>query len=77
MFEEAKLDEFRQENESRTAFLLRFTISHPHIHTIIVGTQNPDHLNDNVEAAQRGPLSPEAYAEIKKRLESVGLKHGA
>jgi aryl-alcohol dehydrogenase-like predicted oxidoreductase len=77
MFEEAKLDEFRQENESRTAFLLRFTISHPHIHTIIVGTQNPDHLNDNVEAAQRGPLSPETYAEIKKRLESVGLKHGA
>ena len=73
MFEEAKLDEFRQEGESRTAFLLRFTMSHPHIHTIIVGTQNPDHLNDNVEAAQRGPLSPQDYAEVKRRLETVGF----
>jgi len=74
MFEAADLDGFRAENESRTAFLLRFTMSHPHVHTIIVGTQNPDHLTDNVEAAQRGALSPDDYAEVKRRLESVGFK---
>jgi hypothetical protein len=36
--------------------------------TNIVGTKNPAHLADNVTAAARGPLSPETYAEAKRRL---------
>ena len=36
-FDKANLDELREDGESRTAFLLRFTLSHPDIHTIIVG----------------------------------------
>ena len=36
-------------------FLLRFTISHPDMHTTIVGTRNPDHLADNVAAASARP----------------------
>lgn len=75
-FEEAKLDELREEGESRTTFLLRFTMSHPHAHTIIVGTQNPDHLKENVAVAEKGPLSPDVYAEAKRRLKSIGLVHG-
>jgi len=75
-FEEAKLDELREEGESRTTFLLRFTMSHPHVHTIIVGTQNPDHLKENVAVAEKGPLSPDVYAEAKRRLKSIGLVHG-
>ena len=35
-------------------FMLRFTISHPDMHTTIVGTQNPAHLAANVAAASKG-----------------------
>lgn len=70
-WEKANMDELLGENESRTAFLLRMTISHPDVTTTIVGTKNPTHLMDNVKAAQAGPLSDEIYAEAKKRLEKA------
>ena len=72
-FDEAKIDELREEDESRTAFILRFTLSHPQIHTTIVGTQNPDHLRENVRAAMMGPLPADVYAEAKRRLSAVGI----
>lgn len=73
-FDDAKLDELREEGESRTAFMLRFTLTHPNIDTIIVGTKNPSHLGDNVKAAQRGPLAPDVYADAKRRLDEVGVR---
>ena len=72
-FEEAKLDELLEDGESRTAFLLRFTLSHPHCHTTIVGTLNPAHLAQNIEVAAKGVLSADVYAEAKKRLDAVGV----
>jgi aryl-alcohol dehydrogenase-like predicted oxidoreductase len=72
-FHEAKLDELREEGESRSAFILRFTLSHPSLHTTIVGTKNLEHLMENVQAAQRGPLSQNIYQEAKRRLDGVGL----
>lgn len=51
-------------------FILRFTLSNPAIATTIVGTANPEHLAQNVEAARRGPLPPELYAEARRRLAS-------
>lgn len=75
-FEEAKLDELREEDESRTAFILRFTLSHPDLHTTIVGTMNPDHLRENVEASMKGPLPSEVYEEAKRRLDGVGVSAG-
>ncbi|MFA6239366.1 MAG: aldo/keto reductase, partial [Candidatus Hydrogenedentales bacterium] len=71
-FEKAKLDELCGANESRTAFLLRFTISHPHCHTTIVGTMNPRHLAENVAAVIAGPLDAGTYEEAKKRLDAIG-----
>jgi aryl-alcohol dehydrogenase-like predicted oxidoreductase len=71
-FEAARLDELREADESRTAFLLRFLLSHPDIHTTIVGTLIPAHLEENIAIAARGPLSAEVYAEAKKRLDGVG-----
>lgn len=53
-------------------FLLRFTISHPDLHTTIVGTINPDHLAQNVAAARKGPLPPSVYGEAKRRLAAAG-----
>ena len=73
-FEAASLDELRQNDEKRTTFMLRFTLTHPHTHTIIVGTTNPDHLRENVQAVQRGPLPPDVYAKAKRRLDEVGVK---
>ena len=72
-FAAAKLDELRAEGESRTAFLLRFTLSHPHRHTTIVGTKNPDHLRENVKAALAGPLPADLYSKAKERLERAML----
>ena len=72
-FEEAGLDDLREEDDSRSAFILRYTLAHPHIHTIIVGSLNPDHLSENLATARRGPLSPDVYSDAKRRLDSVGI----
>ncbi len=52
----------------KTEFLLRLTLSHPDLHTTIVGTANVDHLASNVDAARRGQLPANVYAEAKRRL---------
>jgi aryl-alcohol dehydrogenase-like predicted oxidoreductase len=59
---------------TRQDFILRFTISHPHMDTTIVGTINPDHLNDNVETVLHGVLAADVYEEAKRRLASAGLQ---
>jgi aryl-alcohol dehydrogenase-like predicted oxidoreductase len=72
-WDEAELDALLEVGESRTAFMLRFTLTHPGLHTTIVGTKNPVHLRENITAAGRGPLSPETYAETKRRLDAAGV----
>ncbi len=59
---------------SRQEFILRFTISHPDMDTTIVGTINPDHLQDNVRSLLTGPLPADVYAEAKRRLADGGLQ---
>ena len=54
-------------------FILRFTFTHPDMDTNIVGTINPAHLQDNLNALRHGPLPPDVYAEAKHRLAAVGL----
>jgi aryl-alcohol dehydrogenase-like predicted oxidoreductase len=76
-FEQANLDELLEPGEKRTAFLLRYTLSHPHADTIIAGTLHPEHLRENIETLQKGPLSAKVYAEAKRRLDEVGLTPSA
>ena len=71
-FDAANLDGLREDGESRTAFLLRFLLSHPDIHTTIVGTLIPEHLRENIAIAERGALAPDVYAEAKRRLDAAG-----
>ncbi|WP_123040407.1 aldo/keto reductase [Cohnella candidum] len=71
-WEKAGLDELLDEGESRTAFILRYTLSHPDMHSTIVGTKNPEHLAENVKVAEKGPLKPEVYEEAKRRLLEAG-----
>ncbi|MCA9839540.1 MAG: aldo/keto reductase [Trueperaceae bacterium] len=72
IFEKARLQELLEPGETPTAFLLRFTLSHPHCHTTIVGTMNPEHLKANIAVAEKGPLAADVYAEAKRRLDEVG-----
>ncbi len=72
-FEDAGLDELREEGESRTAFILRFVANHPSAHCNLVGTTSPAHLQENIDAMLRGPLPDDVYAEAKRRLDSVGV----
>jgi aryl-alcohol dehydrogenase-like predicted oxidoreductase len=53
-------------------FILRYTFTHPDMHTNIVGTINPDHLRHNVDVVRQGPLPAEVYAEAKRRLDAAG-----
>jgi aryl-alcohol dehydrogenase-like predicted oxidoreductase len=69
-FEEAKLDELLGDM-TRMEFMLRFTLSHPDVHTIIVGTRNPKHLADNVRAAQAGALPDDVHAAARERLDAL------
>jgi aryl-alcohol dehydrogenase-like predicted oxidoreductase len=75
-WDRAGLDELRAPGESRTAFLLRFTLSHPDVHTTIVGTLDPRHLAANARAAACGPLPPDVYAEARRRLDRAGERPG-
>ena len=53
-------------------FIVRFTFTHPDLHTNIVGTINPDHLQQNVNVLLQGPLPADVYAEAKRRLDAAG-----
>lgn len=72
IYNKAKLDELLEKGESRTSFLLRFTLSHPDCHTTIVGTKSLVHLKENIEAAMRGALAKDVYEEAKRRLDEAG-----
>jgi len=72
-YDEACLDDLRDEDESRTSFILRYTLAHPHSDTNIVGTTNPDHLWENVTAIKRGPIPSDIYAEVQRRMTEVGV----
>jgi aryl-alcohol dehydrogenase-like predicted oxidoreductase len=67
LWEQAQLDELL-EGMSATEFMLRFTITSPDVHTTIVGTLNPTHLQENVAAVLQGPLPAAMYDEAKRRL---------
>ena len=70
-FERAELDDLL-DGMSRMEFMLRFTISHPDMHTTIVGTADPEHLAANLAAASKGALPPELYDAAKSRLAAAG-----
>ena len=72
VWEKAKMDELLEEDQSRMEFVIRFTQTHPGMHTNIVGTVNPEHLRQNLEASQKGNLPSGVYEEAKRRLAEAG-----
>ncbi|MBE6935810.1 MAG: aldo/keto reductase [Ruminococcaceae bacterium] len=75
-WEDAGLSELLEEGETRNDFLIRYVLTHPAVTAGVCGTRNTEHLAQNIRAASRGPLSPEVYAEAKRRLNYVGIIAG-
>jgi aryl-alcohol dehydrogenase-like predicted oxidoreductase len=71
-WEQANMGELL-EGVSATEFMLRFTLSNPNVHTTIVGTLNPAHLQENVAAVGKGPLPATVYSEARRRLATASL----
>jgi aryl-alcohol dehydrogenase-like predicted oxidoreductase len=72
-WEQARLDELL-DGMSRAEFMLRFTLSNPHLDTTIVGTRDVGHLRDNIAAALKGPLPENVVQEAKRRLAAAGSR---
>jgi len=68
----AKLDEVLPDGMRRAELILRFTLSHPHCDTIIVGTCNPAHLAENLAATDEGPLPSDLYDQVTSRIAALG-----
>lgn len=64
----AALDEILPTGMSRAELILRYTLSHPHSHTTIVGTCNVDHLAENLASAEAGTLPAELYEQVSSRV---------
>lgn len=58
---------FTADPDTASDVALRFTLSVPGVHTAIVGTTRPERIHQNLAIAARGPLSREAFEEIRSR----------
>ena len=72
-WERSRLDELLS-GMNRAEFMLRFTLSDPHLDTTIVGTKDVGHLRDNIAAALKGPLPEDVVLEAKRRLGAAGSR---
>lgn len=61
---------------SRQEFVLRYTLSHPHLSSTIVGTADMDHLRTNAAWATKGPLPDDLYQQATRRLDSIAVDGG-
>lgn len=68
VWSKANLDEVLPTGMKRAELILRYTMSHPHCHTTIVGTCDSNHLNENLAAASAGPLAANLYEEVRSRV---------
>ena len=68
IWDRAKLVELLPNWMSKAEMILRYTLSNPHCHTTIVGTCNHLHLNENLRAAERGPLPPDLMEQVRARV---------
>lgn len=72
VWKQANLDEVLPEGMTRAELILRYTISHPHCHTTIVGTCDGGHLAENVAAVEKGPLPSDLFEQVNSRIASIG-----
>jgi aryl-alcohol dehydrogenase-like predicted oxidoreductase len=71
VWQAAGLDEVLPPETSRAEFILRCTLAQNGVGTVIVGTCNPQHFEENLAAVSKGPVSPEIAAEVASRVEKA------
>ncbi|MBB6729859.1 aldo/keto reductase [Cohnella zeiphila] len=59
-------DFLRADLQEAVGTALRFTLSIPGVSAAIVGTRNPSRWPENARLLERGPLTQEQYAEIRR-----------
>lgn len=69
-WEKRGLSELLEGSMDPMEFLLRFALTTPGAHSVVVGTSRPEHLQANVRAAEKGPLSPALYKAAIEVLSS-------
>ena len=67
----AKLDGLLSAGMNRAELILRYTLSHPHCHTTIVGTCNAAHLNENLAAVAKGALPDDLCKQVSDRVAAL------
>jgi aryl-alcohol dehydrogenase-like predicted oxidoreductase len=72
-WDKARLDDLL-DGMTRMEFMLRYTLANPDLDTTIVGTRDPAHLRDNIDAALKGPLPDDVMGEAKRRLAAAGSR---
>ena len=58
-------------NDAWLELALRFTLSHPGVHTAIIGTTNPANARANLAAAEKGPLPDDVVAKVRSAFRSA------
>ncbi|GAB5402454.1 MAG: aldo/keto reductase [Aureliella sp.] len=71
VWENAGLSSLLLEGMSPAELILRYTLTNRHSCTTIVGTASLVHLEENVRAASSGPLPPDLFSEINRRLAEI------
>jgi aryl-alcohol dehydrogenase-like predicted oxidoreductase len=71
IWDTAGLDQLLPTGMKRAELILRYTLSHPHCHTCIVGTCNAQHMTENLIAASHGPLPAKLVEQVSKRVAEV------
>jgi aryl-alcohol dehydrogenase-like predicted oxidoreductase len=61
----------KKSTEEATATALRFTLSIPGVHTMIVGTTRPNRWQENAKYITEGKLSGEEYEAIRNRWREI------
>lgn len=75
VWESAKIDEILG-GMSRIEFMIRFALTSEAIDLCLTGTTSISHLEENVLAAEKGPLDPEIHALAVHRLTVAGSAPG-
>ena len=71
VWSQAQLDGLLPDGMTRAELILRYTLSHPHCHTTIVGTCDAAHLAENLASAVKGPLPAELYEQVATRIAAL------
>lgn len=68
---ELKYDFINGKSEAAGEIALRFTLSSPNVHTMIVGTTKPTRWLENAKVVDKGNLSESEYEAIRARWKQV------